>query len=111
MEHYIHHMDLYGDLYSHSDVEIIKQIGEKIRAARLNNNITRDELQRITGIHSKTIGDAEAGKNITLATLVAILRGMNMLDMLNELLREESVSPVMMARYGGKAPKRATGKR
>ena len=103
-------MEQHWDLYSLSDIEMMRLIGKKIRTARLNNNITRDELQRITGVHSKTIGDAETGKNITLATLIAILRGIDMLDLLNELIREESVSPVMMARYGGKVPKRATGK-
>ncbi|MCL2317646.1 MAG: helix-turn-helix domain-containing protein [Methanomassiliicoccaceae archaeon] len=103
-------MEPLNNLYSHSDKEILKQIGEKIKTARLNENITQSELQRITGVHAKTIGEAEAGKNVTLETLVAILRGLRMLDLLNELLREESVSPVMMAKYRGKAPQRASGK-
>jgi len=103
-------MEQFNDLYSRSDKEIIRQIGEKIKTARLNENITQSELQRITGVHTKTIGEAEAGKNVTLGTLVAILRGLEMLDLLNELLREESISPIMMAKYRGKAPQRASGK-
>jgi transcriptional regulator with XRE-family HTH domain len=104
-------MEQFADPYFLSDAEIAKRIGDNLKKARLNSNITREELQRMTGIHKKTIGDAETGKNITIATLIAILRGLNMLDELDELLREEAVSPVMMAKYGGKVPQRASGSR
>jgi transcriptional regulator with XRE-family HTH domain len=100
-------MEHSADPYFLSDPEIIRRIGKKIKTVRLNSNITREELQRITGVHKKTIGDAEAGKNVTLATFIAILRGLEMLDQLDELLREECVSPVMMAKYRGKVPQRA----
>jgi transcriptional regulator with XRE-family HTH domain len=100
-----------ADPYFNSDPDIMRRIGNKLETARLNRNITRDELQRITGIHKKTIGDAESGKNITMMTFIAILRGLNMLDHLSDLLREEGISPVMLAKYQGKVPRRATGSR
>ena len=103
-------MEPFNDLYSRSNKEIMRQIGEKIKTARLNENITRSEMQRITGVHPKTIGDAESGKNVTLGTLVAILRGLQMLDLLNELLREEPIDPYIMAKLRGKVPQRASGK-
>ena len=103
-------MEQYADPYFLSDVEIVRRIGKNLRTARLNSGITRDELQKMIGVHKKTIGDAEAGKNITMTTLVAILRGLVMLDKLNELFEKESVSPVMMAKYG-KVPQRASGKK
>ena len=102
-------MELYNDPYFLSDPEIIRRIGEKIRRTRLNRNMTRDELQRQTGVHKKTIGDAEEGKNVTMMTLIAILRGLRMFDQLAPLLREEGISPLLVAKYQGKVPKRATG--
>jgi len=99
------------DLHFVSDIDIMRRIGKRIRTTRLNNNITRDELQIRTGVHKKTIGDAETGNNITMATLIAILRGLNMLDRLHELLRDEGISPVMIAKYQGKIPQRAAGGR
>ena len=99
-----------ADPYFLTDPAIVRRIGAKIKRVRLNSNITREELQTITGIHKKTIGDAEAGKNITMLTFIAILRGLNMFDQLTELLREEGVSPVMMAKYQGKVPQRASRK-
>jgi len=104
-------MEHYSDPYFLSDVEIMRRIGKKLRMVRLNNGITREELQTVTGIHRKTIGDAEYGKNVTIRTFIAILRGLNMFDKLDELLREEPVSPVMMAKLHWKVPQRATGKR
>ncbi|MDR1954975.1 MAG: helix-turn-helix domain-containing protein [Candidatus Methanoplasma sp.] len=102
-------MERYEDIYSLSDREITREIGEKIRKIRLDDNITREELQRITGIHSKTIGDAENGKNVTLITLIGILRGLNALDLLDPLVKDEEVSPVAMAMNRGKVRERARG--
>jgi transcriptional regulator with XRE-family HTH domain len=104
-------MEQYSDPYFLSDVEIIGRIGKKLRAVRLNSGTTREELQMITGINKKTIGDAESGKNVTIGTFIAILRGLNMFDKLNELLREEPVSPVMMAKLHWKTPQRASSRR
>jgi len=104
-------MEQYSDPYFLSDVEIIKRIGKKLKTVRLDRNITREELQAITGVHKKTIGDAESGKNVTIGTFIAMLRGLNMFNELNELLEDEGISPVMMAKYQGKSPKRARGSR
>ena len=102
-------MTVFSDILTLSDVELSETIGKKIKMMRLNMNMTRDELQKISGVHSKTIGDFENGKNVTLLTLIAILRGLKGLYMLVSLLEEESVSPVMVAKLGGDVPKRASG--
>ena len=103
-------MEIINDTYSLSNREIAEDIGRKIRRIRLNKNITREELQQITGIHSKTIGDAENGKNVTVITLISILRGLNALELLDRLLEEERVSPVALAMSKGKVRKRASRK-
>ena len=104
-------MEWFADVYFVSDIEIMRRIGVKLRTIRLNSNITREELQKITGVHKKTIGDAEAGKNITMLTFITLARGLRIFDQLDDLLREEGVSPVMMFKCQGKAPQRASGKR
>ena len=104
-------MDLYANPYFLSDVDIIRRIGENLKTIRLDSNITRDELQTITGVHKKTIGDMESGKNVTIGTFIAILRGLNLFDRLEELLREEPMSPLLLAKLKWKVPQRATGKR
>lgn len=100
-------MERHGNINFLSDLEIIRKIGKNIRTTRLNRNITRDELQNTSGIHSKTIGEIENGKNVTLSTLIAILRGLNMLDRLEALTEEANFSPVLMFENKGKPPQRA----
>ncbi|MCL1978799.1 MAG: helix-turn-helix domain-containing protein [Methanomassiliicoccaceae archaeon] len=99
-----------SDVYELSDTEIIGMIGEKIRTIRLNNNVTREQLQEASGVHMKTIGDLENGKNVTMITLISVLRGLKRLNLLDRLLDDESVSPLLLYKAGGSAPKRATGR-
>lgn len=99
-----------GDLYPMSDKEIMRRIGEHIRTIRLNENITRKELGRITGIHEKSIGDVENGGNVTLRTLIPILRGLRSLDLLEDLAEEGVVGPAVQIRLG-RTPRRASGRR
>jgi len=104
-------MKEYENIYSLSDREIAEDVGKKIRRIRLNENISRDELQLITGVHRKTIGDIENGKNVTLVTLISVLRGLNALHLLDQLAADEIASPVSMAMNKGKVRERATGRR
>ncbi|MCL1811850.1 MAG: helix-turn-helix domain-containing protein [Methanomassiliicoccaceae archaeon] len=99
-----------SDVNELSDTEIVGLIGEKVRTIRLNSNVTRDQLQEASGVHTKTIGDLESGKNVTMVTLISILRGLGKLNLLDRLLEDESVSPLLLYKAGGNAPKRATGR-
>ena len=103
-------MGQYGSIYALSDREITEKIGKKIRRIRLNENITAEDLQLRTGIHKKTIGDAENGKNVTVGTLISILRGLNALDLLEHLTEDEPVSPVSLAMNNEKVRERARRK-
>ncbi|MDR0888216.1 MAG: helix-turn-helix domain-containing protein [Candidatus Methanoplasma sp.] len=98
-------------IYAMSDTEILEHIGKKIKAARLNNNVTREQLQERSGIHKKTIGDLENGKNVTLQTLIAVLRGMKRLNLLDGMLEDEEISPILITDPEGNAPKRASKRR
>jgi len=99
-----------SDVYELSDTEIIRLVGEKVRTIRLNGNVTREQLQEASGVHVKTIGDLESGRNVTIATLISVLRGLRKLDLLDSLLEDESVSPLLLYKSGGSVPKRATGR-
>jgi len=102
-------MEQHWGIYSLSNREIIEKIGKKIRDIRLNGNITRSNLQYASGVHVKTIGDAEDGKNVTLITLVAILRGLNALHLIEHLVEDEMVSPAALYRNNEKPRERARG--
>ena len=104
---YMRPIGMISDIYSLSDREIAENIGKKIWRIRLYANITRAEMQDITGIHRKTIRDAEIGNNITMATLTGILRGLDSLHLLESLVsRDEEISPADMVNNKRKRRKR-----
>lgn len=98
-------------IYSLSDREIAEDIGKKLKEMRLKKNMTRAELGSASGIHEKTIGDAENGKNITMITLISMLRGLSALNLLDSLIEEEGISPAALFRDKGRVRRRATGSR
>jgi len=99
------------DVYYASNTELLTVIGSKIKTIRLNRDITREKLQEISGVHVKTISDLETGKNVTMLTLIAVLRGLKSINLLENLLKDENISPVMLAKLRGNAPKRASRQR
>ena len=62
--------------------EILQQVGERLRNRRLERNLPVDQLAKKAGLNRKTILDMEAGKDIRLSSLIKLLRGMNMLGVL-----------------------------
>ena len=72
--------------------------------------MTRDELQEASGVHKKTISDLENGKNVTLLTLIAVLRGLGELNLFERLLEDELISPIALFKLQGRRPKRASCK-
>lgn len=91
-----------------SDDEILRELGERLRRERLNRNLTQAHLAEEAGIARRTLQKAEEGEVTTLATLVAILRGLGLLSQLENLLPEQTLSPVQLARMQGRERQRAS---
>ena len=81
------------DVYSLSDAQIEKRIGEKVKAVRLKQNITQDNLAKSSSISLSSVKKVEAGKIGSFDTLLRILRTLGMLDELSHLCEEEQMSP------------------
>ena len=64
------------------DEEVLQQIGARLRSRRLERNLPVDQLAEKTSLNRKTILGVEAGEDVRLSSLVKILRGMNMLGVL-----------------------------
>lgn len=97
------------DWYGMSDKAIIRDIGKRLKQIRLNKNITQQELSEKSGVHRTTISKIETGQKISLLTLIQVLRGLGELQRLENIIPEEIVSPIQLARLQGKKRKRASG--
>ncbi len=81
------------DIYTLSDAQIQKRIGEKIKAARLKQNITQDSLAESSSISRSSVQKVEAGEIKSFDTFLRILRTLGMLNDISRLCEEEQLSP------------------
>ena len=62
------------------------EIGARLRARRLERNLTTEMLAETTGLNRKTIMDLEAGRDVRLSTILKVFRAMQLLGVLNTTL-------------------------
>lgn len=98
------------NFYTLSDKYIEKELGQRIKALRLQKNITQKELAEATTLSLNSIKALESGHS-KLATLIAVLRELGALEQLDNFIPETSISPIQLARMQGQVRKRASGER
>ena len=96
------------DFYSMSDTSIVKEICRGIKQMRLNENISQEELAKRSGLSRITISRMEAGRAVSLLTLVQTLRALNRLDIISIFLEEPEISPLKLFDIQEKYRKKAT---
>ena len=77
-------MSAIGDFLT--DIENMGELGARLRARRLERNLTTDMLAEKTGLNRKTIMDLEAGRDVRLSTVIKVFRAMHLLGALNASL-------------------------
>ena len=98
------------DLYSLADNMILSKIGEFIRRQRLERNVSQKELAVMAGVSVSSVAALERGENISLKTLIPLLRALGALHMLADFLKEPEISPIVYAKQleNQKSRKRAS---
>ena len=94
---------------SMSDAAILREIGERLKQARLHRNMTQATLSNLIGVSRRTIQKSEEGEVSTLKTLIALLRGVDLLDHLDLLLPKAPPSAHQPLKLDGKVRQRASG--
>ena len=95
-----------NDIYALTDNAILVQIGAKLKEARVEKNLSQKDLAAACGLSAFSISQMENGHNTSLLSLIMVLRALNRLEILEELLRERPVSPVAISEYMKKHPER-----
>lgn len=102
------------DIYTLSDTQLGKRIGEKLKAIRLKRNITQQSLAEAASISLSSVKKVENGEIGAFDTLLRILRTLGMLESISQLFEEEHLSPSEYYEMVNKAKKqtrkRAVGK-
>lgn len=103
-----------NDVYMLSDMMILQRIGDRVKNARLKQNITQKSLSEAANVSLTTLKNMESGEIRSVDALLRILRTLGLLDALQPLVDEEQLSPreyyEMMNKAKRKPRQRAVGK-
>lgn len=90
-----------------SAIAIAEELGERLKQARLNQNLTQSEVAEFAGVARKTVINAEKGK-AQLDIFIAIMQALDLTDQLDLFLPKQTISPIQLARLQGKKRQRAS---
>jgi putative transcriptional regulator len=93
---------------SMTDPAILGEIAQRVRRGRLNQNVTQARLARNAGVARSVVQNLETGRDVTLSSLLRILRTLGIIDQLNAFLPDPGISPVQLARLQGRRRQRAS---
>lgn len=94
-------MNLY-DLEQLSDQQILAKLAGRLRSERLQRNITQQALADLAGVGVATLRRFESGEgNLSLLNLIALLRALGLMHLLDGLLRDQDISPMTSLREQG----------
>ncbi|NVJ61096.1 MAG: helix-turn-helix transcriptional regulator [Gammaproteobacteria bacterium] len=97
------------DLYSYSDEALCGELFERLEKVRLSKNISQKSIADEVGITPVTYRNIKSG-NAKLVTFIAVMRTLDKLEQLDNLLPDEPLSPIQLAKRQGKSRQRARGK-
>ena len=89
---------------------IAQELGERLKHARLNTDLTQLEVAKLAGVSRKAVLNAEKGK-AQLEVFVAIMSALNLTSHLDYFLPKPDISPLQLAKLQGKKRQRASGQR
>lgn len=89
---------------------IAEELGERLKQARLNQNLTQVEVAESVGVSRRQVMNAEKGK-AQLEVFVAILAALNLTGHLELFLPKQHISPLQLAQLQGRQRQRASGQK
>jgi transcriptional regulator with XRE-family HTH domain len=91
-----------------TDEAILVEIGERLVRRRLEFNLTQAALAKEAGVGKRTLERVEAGATAQLTTIIRLLRVLDLLPKLDQILPESKPGPIEVMSSKGKLRKRAS---
>lgn len=88
-------------------VALAEELGERLKQARLNRDLTQAEVALRAGVARKTVLNAEKGK-AQLDVFIALLMALDLTGQLELFLPKQQLSPLQLAKLQGKQRQRAS---
>jgi len=91
---------------------ILRELGERLARVRLERNLTQAALAEEAGVAKRTVERLESGEVATqLLGLIRVCRALDLLERLDALIPEGTVSPIAQLERQGRRRQRASGSR
>jgi transcriptional regulator with XRE-family HTH domain len=94
-----------------TDDAVLIEIGKRITAIRINQQLTQADLARRAGVSKRTVERIESGKTAQLDTIIRIFRTLDLLPGFDQFLHEIGTSPINLLQSKGKKRQRASSKK
>lgn len=76
-----------------SDLQILTELGERIKTARVRTQWTQAELAKNSGVAKSTVERVEKGESIQFLNIIKIMRALNTLNTLDIMLPSTEKTP------------------
>ncbi len=97
-------------IQTNTPAAIAEELGERLKQARLNRDMTQSEVAERAGVSRKAVLNAEKGI-VRLEVLLAIMAALDLTGQLDLFLPSQEISPIQLSRLKGKVRQRASGQR
>jgi transcriptional regulator with XRE-family HTH domain len=92
-----------------SDEAVLRELGQRLAAARLQQNLTQMQLAEQAGISKSTLQRLESGEAATqLSGFVRVCRALGLLEQFETLVPEPVPSPMAQLKLQGRQRQRAS---
>jgi transcriptional regulator with XRE-family HTH domain len=92
-----------------TNFQIEQELGHRLKQRRLELNLSQAEVAERSGLGRRTVTAIENGEGSTLTTLISMLRALQALHHLEQLLPDPGPSPLLLAKLQ-EAPRKYASK-
>jgi transcriptional regulator with XRE-family HTH domain len=94
-----------------TSTQIAAELGKRLDALRLSQNISQAELAKRAGVSRSTMTRIADGKGISLDSFIRVVKALGLAEHLATLLPDPTVRPVEVIRHAGSHRRRASRRR
>ena len=91
-----------------TDDAILAETGKRIARCRLDHQLTQADVAEQAGVSKRTVERIEAGASAQMSTIIRILRILDLLPGLDNLVPEPGPRPMELLKLKGKVRQRAS---
>ncbi|MCH9027632.1 MAG: helix-turn-helix domain-containing protein [Proteobacteria bacterium] len=94
-----------------ADEAILAEIGKRVARRRLDLSVTQADVAEQAGVSKRTVERLESGASAQMSSFIRVLRVLDLLPGLEQMIPEAGPSPLALLRNKGKERQRASKRR